>query len=755
MDYSSKYLCQTISWSHQTSTMTVTDFLHSVKAYTDELAILGTPIEEEDLIEKILDGLASLSTNTKSEVNLPITTNPTNRNNPMNTNWRPHKTNTNWRPSHSNSSTNTGWRPPATFPTRPPMVTHSGTPTHTNRPPPHPYQGFCQICGIQGHTTKRCPSFQLVPIQSSTTSATPPANFATPWQPRAHYAANTTTNNPSWLLGAPLIISVSLPSSTTTFTLNDVLYVPSMKKNLIYISQFCISNNVSVEFLPSCFNVKDLRTGTILLTGNTKDGVYEWPAAQPASSPILAFSHQEAITPSAASSQGLPLLETTSPLVAPSPQQASSAPQPSPQPSLTTTEPQIPVPPPTQHRMTTQAKNNITKPIQKLNLHTHKPTFQNTTPTSISQALKYHNWHQAMSKEYDALVRNGTWELVPPKDITNLVSCKWIFHIKRNSDGSINRYKARLVSKGFHQRPGVDYHETFSLVVKPTTVRLVLSIAISNAIYGLKQAPRAWYRELRQFLLTSGFKNSHSDTSLFVLRSSNHVLYLLVYVDDIILTGSSDTLVSQFVDYLAQRFSLKDLGPLSYFLGVEVVPHRLGILLSQRRYIQDLLKRTNMADAKPVLTPLPTSSTTISLTSGTPLSDPTPYRVVVGSLHSKKQQTVARSSIEAKYSSVAATTAELRWVGSLLSELGISLTTSPVVYCDNVGATQLSSNPIFHSHMKHVAIDYHFIRDQVQSGLLRVAHVSSVDQLADLFTKPRLLLNFCYYYRVNRVQYMR
>ena len=85
--------------------------------------------------------------------------------------------------------------------------------------------------------------------------------------------------------------SASLPSSTTTFTLNDALYVPSMKKNLISISQFCISNNASVEFLPSCFHVKDLRTGAILLTGNTKDGVYEWPAAQPVFSPILAFSH--------------------------------------------------------------------------------------------------------------------------------------------------------------------------------------------------------------------------------------------------------------------------------------------------------------------------------------------------------------------------------------------------------------------------------------------------------------------------------
>ncbi|KAH9684435.1 retrovirus-related pol polyprotein from transposon RE2 [Citrus sinensis] len=526
--------------------------------------------------------------------------------------------------------------------------------------------------------------------------------------------------------------------------------------------------------------------------------------------------------------------------------------------------------------MTTRAKNNIRKPIQKLNLHTHLSSPPNLEPTSMTHALKDHNWRRAMSEEYDALVRNGTWELVPPDGITNLVGCKWIFRIKRHSDGSLDRFKARIVAKGFHQRPGVDYHETFSPVVKPTTVRLVLSIAVSNgwslrqldinnaflqgrlsehvymaqppgfvdsdcptyvcklhkAIYGLKQAPRAWYYELRQFLVHSGFTNSHSDTSLFVLNTGRHVLFLLVYVDDIIVTGNSDDLVSQFVDCLAQRFSLKDLGSLSYFLGVEVVPHRRGILLSQRRYIQDLLKRTHMADATPVLTPLPTNSSSLTITSGTPLSDPSQFRAVVGSLQylsltrpdisfavnkmaqfmhqptdehwvlvkrilrylcgtldkglllhresplslhgfsdalhafsdadwagnkddysstsaylvylgrnliswsSKKQQTVARSSTEAEYRSVAATAAELRWVCSLLAELGVTLQSSPVVYCDNIGATQLSSNPVFHSRMKHVAVDYHFIREQVQSGLLRVAHVSSADQLADLLTKP-------------------
>ena len=112
---------------------------------------------------------------------------------------------------------------------------------------------------------------------------------------------------------------------------------------------------------------------------------------------------------------------------------------------------------------------------------------------------------------------------------------------------------------------------------KPTHV-----CKLHKAIYGLKQAHWAWYHELRQFLVDSGFKNSLSNTSLFILHVGTNLLYLLVYVDDIIIIGNSNDLVSQVVEYLAQRFSLKDLGPLSYFLGVEVVPHCHGLLLSQR-----------------------------------------------------------------------------------------------------------------------------------------------------------------------------
>jgi len=220
-----------------------------------------------------------------------------------------------------------------------------------------------------------------------------------------------------------------------------------------------------------------------------------------------------------------------------------------------------------------------------------------------------------------ALHNNNTWDLVSRSSAQNLVGCKWVFHIKRNLDGSTDRYKARLVSKGFHQRPGCDYIETFSSVVKSVSIRIVLALAVrqawslrqldvnnaflqvtlkeevfmlhppgfvdknfvdhicrlKKALYGLKQAPRAWYMELRVFLLSLGFVNSNVDASLLIHRKLGLTLYLLVYVDDIIVTGSSPAEVCTLIDTLAALFSLKDLGCLNYFLGVEVIPSTTGI----------------------------------------------------------------------------------------------------------------------------------------------------------------------------------
>lgn len=109
---------------------------------------------------------------------------------------------------------------------------------------------------------------------------------------------------------------------------------------------------------------------------------------------------------------------------------------------------------------------------------------------------------------------------------------------------------------------------------------------------------------------------------------------------------------------------------------------------------------------------------------------------------SKRQSTLARSSTEAEFRAVASATTEIQWLSNLLRELGYNLSSAPTIYCDNLSATTYSANPVFHSRMKHLALDFHFVRERVQAGLLRVTHVSGDDQLADVLTKPLLRPRF-------------
>jgi histone deacetylase 1/2 len=164
-------------------------------------------------------------------------------------------------------------------------------------------------------------------------------------------------------------------------------------------------------------------------------------------------------------------------------------------PQNTDSPPQVLLPsasaPPTQnwHPMTTRSKNNMHKPKLPSDSHIKYPipkallaTFQTpeTEPTCYTEAVKNPYWRTAMNTEFDALLQNGTWNLVPKPSNANLVGCKWVYWIKRKANGDIDRFKARHVAKGFYQQEGVDFSETFSPVVKPTTVRLVLSLAVSR-----------------------------------------------------------------------------------------------------------------------------------------------------------------------------------------------------------------------------------------------------------------------------------
>ncbi|XP_042753565.1 uncharacterized mitochondrial protein AtMg00810 isoform X1 [Lactuca sativa] len=150
---------------------------------------------------------------------------------------------------------------------------------------------------------------------------------------------------------------------------------------------------------------------------------------------------------------------------------------------------------------------------------------------------------------------------------------------------------------------------------------------LSKVLYGLKQAPRAWFQRLSTFLLSYGFSCSRADTSLFVFTNVSCIMYLLVYVDDLILTGNDETAIANFISRLNHEFSIKDLG---YFLGLEVTYLDNGLFLTQSKYASDILTRADLYDSKPASTPLPPHAS--FKTDGTPFKDPTLYRSLVEAL---------------------------------------------------------------------------------------------------------------------------
>jgi hypothetical protein len=338
------------------------------------------------------------------------------------------------------------------------------------------------------------------------------------------------------------------------------------------------------------------------------------------------------------------------------------------------------------HSMVTRSKTGSLKPktFSDYKLYStikHPPpralltVLTETEPTSFAKAILDPRWQTAMADEFAALQANKTWTLCPRPLHRHVIRNKWVYKIKQLADGSIERFKARLVAKGFEQKNGLDYTETFSPVIKASTVRIVLTLAvqldwpikqldISNAflhgtlmeevymeqppgfpdtthpdyvcklhksIYGLKQAPRAWFHCLSMALLDLGFTSSMVDTSLFLFIKGSLTILLLVYVDDILVTGNNPAALQSLILMLQAQFPVKDLGNLGYFLGIKATRTADTLHLSQAKYVADLLNKTRMMEAKPTATPC-SSVIKLSQFDSPPLTDPTQYRQVVGAL---------------------------------------------------------------------------------------------------------------------------
>ncbi|PKU79458.1 Retrovirus-related Pol polyprotein from transposon TNT 1-94 [Dendrobium catenatum] len=325
------------------------------------------------------------------------------------------------------------------------------------------------------------------------------------------------------------------------------------------------------------------------------------------------------------------------------------------------------------HQMQTRSKSGIYKPKQVFNLLT--PVTTPLTPTSYNQAAKSEHWRHAMLTEFNALLQQNTWTLVQPPADKPVLGCKWTYKIKTLPNGDIDRYKARLVALGYNQQLGVNYNETFSPVAKMPTIRLLLTLAlhrhwpmhqldISNAflhgdlpddiymrqppgfinqhnpnavcklhksLYGLKQAPRQWFQKLTSFLQSKGFTFSRADPSLLILDTTTTKLFILIYVDDLLVTGNNPLAIQQLLQQLRSHFALKQLGNISLFLGIQVIQSTSGYFLSQKHYASKLLNDAGFANCKPAPTPIAPDSKR-STSPAQPFHDPSLYRRLAGSL---------------------------------------------------------------------------------------------------------------------------
>lgn len=272
----------------------------------------------------------------------------------------------------------------------------------------------------------------------------------------------------------------------------------------------------------------------------------------------------------------------------------------------------------------------------------------NDEPWSYSKARELKVWTDACDDEIKSIVKNKTWELVDLPVGAKAIGLKWIFKIKRNSDGSINKFKERLVAKGYIQKHGVDFEEVFALVARIETVRFLIALAASRgwevhhldvktaflhgdlkeevyvarpegfviegkeskvyklhkALYGIRQSPRAWNDKLNKVIGELNFVKCSKEPALYRKQYKDQHLLVAVYVDDLLITGSCVDLIQEFKRGMSRKFEMSDLGRLTYYLGIEVIQHENGITLCQERHAIKIIEETGMSDCNAVYAPM-------------------------------------------------------------------------------------------------------------------------------------------------------
>jgi hypothetical protein len=301
-------------------------------------------------------------------------------------------------------------------------------------------------------------------------------------------------------------------------------------------------------------------------------------------------------------------------------------------------------------------------------------TIRDIEPQTFAQAKDHLVWREAMVEEYDSIVRNDVCDVVPRPVGKSVVTSKWLYKTKIAADGSVEKHKARFVARGFSQIEGVDYDEAFAPIARYTSIRTIIAIAtkldwrihqmdvktaflngfieeevyieqpqgfevsdrdthvclLRKALYGLKQAPRAWYPRIDTYLLQMGFEKSDADPNLYFIIRGEDTLILILYVDDLFITGAED-LIAECKLGLASEFEMSDIGLMHYFLGMEVWQEEGHIFLGQGKYASNILSRFQMEDCRPMSTPMITNWKKLNALDSQ-LVDATTYRQLIGSL---------------------------------------------------------------------------------------------------------------------------
>ncbi|KAL6311416.1 hypothetical protein AAG906_035499 [Vitis piasezkii] len=396
-------------------------------------------------------------------------------------------------------------------------------------------------------------------------------------------------------------------------------------------------------------------------------------------------------------------------------------------------------------------------------------------PSSVEEALSNSKWAQAIKEELEAVLPEGR----------KMVGCKWIFSIKYKADGSIDRYKARVLLSlaanldwPLHQ---LDMKNAF------------LHGDLEEEIYmdlppGYTATSEAKIACRLQRALKYGFQQSNSDHTLFLKHQVGKITALIVYVDDMIIIGDDIEEISRLQEQLSTEFEMKNLGGLKYFLGIEVARSRQGIFLSQRKYILDLLAEVGLLGCKPVDIPIryqwlvgkliylshtqPDIAYVVSVVSqfmhcpsedhmdavmrilrylksspgkGLMFSKNGHLNVVgytdadwAGNITDRK----STSGAEAEFRGMVKGICELLWLKKLLVEIGVAPSSEMNLFCDNKAAIAISHNPVQHDRTKHVEVDRNFIKQNLEEKIIQLPFVKSEDQLADILTKAVSARNY-------------